>query len=133
MVLKAQGTEAASESPDIFITRGELGGRCPCKNPLLAGWRIRHHVGWRHESTAVALMGLPKSLCVVSRTPRVSGGFCREGSQSIRSRILRKKHLPYRGGDGMETWSTGHYKTQPFSCDSLPVPARGEKEMGDNP
>lgn len=78
MVLKAQGTEAASESPDIFITRGELGGRCPCKNPLLAGWRIRHHVGWRHESTAVALMGLPKSLCVWSPGHHVSPGASAE-------------------------------------------------------
>lgn len=42
---------------------------------------------------------------------------------------LRKKHLPNRGGDGMKTWSTGHYKIQPFACDSLPVPARGAKEI----
>lgn len=60
-------------------------------------------------------------VCVVSRTPRESGHFCREASQSIRSRNRRKRHIPSRVGDGMKTRSTGHSETQPFACDSLPV------------
>lgn len=60
-------------------------------------------------------------VCVVSGTPRESGNFCREASQSIRSRNRRKRHIPNRAGDGMKTRSTGHSETQPFACDSLPV------------
>lgn len=65
------------------------------------GDKTPHGLETREDSYSHARSS--KSLCVVSRRAHISEGFCREGSQCIKNRNCRKKHLHNRGEDEMKT------------------------------